>query len=276
MLNKGDGMIHKNRPRLSDGQLKVVDKMKGNSDVKSYLLLGCLHIPHHNKKIFGGILDLMDTHKFDGIILGGDVLDMGALSSYEKNKINKTGITLEDEYFAGNLVLDELEKRLPKNAEKVFMFGNHEDRYYRWLSDVNNSKYGDLIDPIKALGLQNRGYNVYNNYKQDYHKLGSIYVSHGNFYNIHVAKKMLDTWRRNTICFHTHRVQMYREGNFCSYVGGFLGDIESDAFYYMPIAQKQKWGNALMIVNLIGKRHYIDLINCVDNGFTYAGVKYGQ
>ena len=269
-------MINKNRPRLNEGQLKVVEKLKGNSDIKSYLLLGCLHIPHHNKKIFKGILDLMETQKFDGILLGGDVLDMGALSSYEKGKINKTGITLEDEYFAGNMALDALEKRLSKDAEKIFMYGNHENRYYRWLADVDNSKYGDLIDPMRALGLLRRGWKVYNNYKQDFHKLSSIYISHGNFYNVHVAKKMLDTWRRNTICFHTHRVQIHREGDFCSYVGGFLGDPSSDAFNYMDIAQKQKWGNAFLVVNTFGKRHYVDLINCVGNGFVYRGVKYGE
>ena len=263
-----------NRPRLNKEQLKVVQEMKGQGEIRSYLLIGCLHVPFHNKYIMDGIYKLMDCRQFDGIIIGGDFLDMGALSSYEKHKINKTGITLEDEYFAGNLVLDELELRLPKDAEKVFMFGNHEDRYYRWLADVDNSKYGDLINPIKALRLDKRKWNVYNNYKQDFHKLGSLYVSHGSFYNIHVAKKMLDTWRRNTICWHTHRVQIHREGDFCSYVGGFLGNATSDAFNYMDIAQKQKWGNAFIIVNLVGNRHYVEMINCVGNGFVYAGTKY--
>jgi len=269
-------MIHKNRPRLSEEQLKVVDRMKGNSDVKSYLLLGCLHVPHQNKKIFKGILDLMDTYKFDGVLIGGDYLDMGALSSYEKGKVNKIGITLEDEYFAGNLVLDEIEKRLPKNAEKIFMYGNHENRYYRWLADVDNAKYGSLIDPSKALGLLRRNWTVYNNYKKDQRKLGSLHIAHGDFWNIHVAKKTLDTWKRNMLFWHTHRVQIHREGDFCAYNCGFLGDIESEAFDYAPLSMKMKWGNAFAICNLQGKRHYVDLINCVDNGFTYAGVKYGQ
>ena len=269
-------MINKNRPRLNEGQLKVVSKMKGNSDVKSYLLLGCLHLPHHNKKILNGIYDLMETHWFDGILLGGDILDMGALSSYEKGKVNHTDTTLEDEYFVGNVILDELESRLKKGADKIFMYGNHENRYYRWLSDVDNSKYGKLIDPAIALGLVRRCWKVYDNYKKDQHKLGSLHIAHGDFWNIHVAKKTLDTWKRNMLFWHTHRVQVHREGDFCAYNCGFLGDIESKAFDYAALSMKLKWGNGFAIVNLVGRKHYVDLINCVGNSFTYAGVKYGE
>ena len=269
-------MTNKNRLRLNKGQLKVVKKMKGNSDIKSYLLLGCMHIPHYNKRIVQGIYDLMDTHKFDGIVLGGDYLDMGSLSTYDKGKVNKMGITLEDEYFVANLVLDELESRLKKDAEKVFMFGNHENRYWRWLNDVDNAKYGDLINPISELGLKKRKWKVYDNYKQDQHKIGSLHITHGDFWNIHVAKKTLDTWKRNMLFWHTHRIQIHREGDYCAYNCGFLGDIKSEAFNYAPLSMKMKWGNGFAIVNTLGKRHYVDLINCVGNGFTYVGVKYGE
>jgi len=263
-----------NRPRLNEGQLEVVKKMKGKGISKSYLMLGCPHIPHQNKKIFQGIYNLMDTYTFDGIVIGGDFLDMGSLSFYDKGKVNRLGITLEDEYFAGNMVLDELEKRLPKDVDKVFMYGNHENRYYRWLADVDNAKYGDLIDPAKALRLLKRGWTVYNNYKRDQHKIGSLHIAHGDFYNIHVAKKTLDTWKRNMLFWHTHRIQVHREGNFCAYNCGFLGDVDSKAFDYAPLSMKLKWANGFAIVHIIGNRHYVELINCVDNGFVYAGVKY--
>jgi len=267
-------MINTNRPRLNNEQLKVVNQMKGLGDIKSYLCLGCLHVPFHNKKILNGILQLMESRQFAGLVLGGDFIDMGSLSSYEKGKINKTGITLEDEYFSANLVLDALDKKLPKDAEKVFMFGNHENRYYRWLADVDNAKYGKLIDPIKALGLLTRKYNVYDDYKKDQYKLGSLHIFHGDFWNIHVAKKTLDTWRRNTLFWHTHRTQIHREGDFCAYNAGFLGDIDSGAFDYAPRSQKIKWSNGFAIVHVIGKHHYVDVINCVENSFVYAGVKY--
>lgn len=266
--------MNENRPRLNEGQLEIVRQMKGSGNIKSYLCLGCLHVPFHNKKIFNGILKLMDSRQFAGIIFGGDFLDMGALSSYEKGKINKTGITLEDEYFSANLVLDEFDKRLPRDAEKVFMFGNHENRYYRWLADVDNSKYGKLIDPINALGLLSRRYKVFNDYKRDQFKLSSLNIVHGDFWNIHVAKKTLDTWRRNTLFWHTHRVQIHREGDFCAYNAGFLGDIVSEAFDYAPLSQKIKWANGYAIVHVAEKRHYVDLINCVEDRFTYAGVMY--
>ena len=263
-----------NRPRLNKEQLKVVQEMKGQGEIRSYLLIGCLHVPFHNKYIMDGIYKLMDCRKFDGIVIGGDFNDFGALSSYEVGKINRTGIKLDDEYFAGNLVLDELDSRLPKDAEKIFMYGNHEHRYWRWLADVDHDKLGELLDPSKALKLDKRGYKVYDQYKKDQYKLGSLYIFHGDFWNIHVAKKTLDTWKRNVLFWHTHRTQLHREGDFCGYNVGFLGDIDSPAFDYAPRSQKNKWSNGFAIAHTVGNRHYVEMINCVGNGFVYAGTKY--
>ena len=235
--------------------------------------MGCVHVPFHNRKLMKGVLDLMDTYNFAGIIIGGDFLDMASLSEYEKGKINHTWVKLDEEYGEANKLLDEFDKRI--SGEKVFLFGNHENRYFRWLADVNNNKYGDLINPIHSLNLEKRGYTVYSDYKNDKHKLGTLYILHGEFYNIHVAKKTLDTWRRNILFYHTHRMQVYREGEFCAYNGGCLADLSSPAFNYAPMSTKIKWANAFNLIHLDGKKHYVDTINCYDNSFVYAGVKYG-
>ena len=263
------------RPRLSQKQSEEVDVMKGKGEIKSYLALGCPHIPFHNKKIMQGIFDLMDTYRFDGLILGGDFIDMASLSSYEKGRVNRTGITLEEEYAQANEILSTLDSKLPKKAKKVYMFGNHENRYWKWLSDVDNSKYGDLLNPTKALNLEKRGYSVYEDYKNDQYKLGSLHIVHGDYWNIHVARKMILVWKRNMLFWHTHRVQLHREGDYCGYNSGFLGDINSPAFDYASASMKSAWGNAFSIIYLDGRRHYVNIINCVGNEFIYNGVRYG-
>lgn len=268
--------------RTASGVMLMKDNIKEikdffmpiTNDSKKYLVLGCVHVPFNNKQIMQGILKMLSRERFDGIILAGDFLDMGALSSYEKGKVNKSGVTLSEEYEEANNLLDMFDDLLPEDALKVFMFGNHCNRYYRWLSDVNNSKYGDIINPIENLKLKERGYEVYNDYANDIYKLGSLNIMHGEYYNIHCAKKHLDVFRRNILFFHTHRVQVHREGEFASYNGGFLGDKNSPAFNYAKRGMKSAWANAFAVVTLTEDEHFVNLINCINNKFEYNGVIY--
>ena len=264
-----------NRMRLKDDEVALIQKYRNKNGAKRYLAIGCIHIPFHNTFVLNGIIEMMKIEKFDGIIWGGDFLDMGALSSYEKGKINKSNVSLSDEYFAGNGVLDIFDSLLSKDAEKYFLFGNHESRYHKWLSDVNNNKYGDLINPIDALRLKDRGYEVYSDYMNDVLELGSLHIMHGFYYNIHCAKKHMDVFRRNVLFFHTHRVQMFREGDFCGYNAGCLANISSPAFNYATKGMKSAWANAFAVVTIDGDRHFVNTVNCVDNKFEFGGRIYG-
>jgi hypothetical protein len=264
------------RPRLTEAEYKVIQAMQGDRIIKSYIGFGCPHVPFHNKKLMQGALDLMSCYHFDGIFLGGDFLDMASLSDYEKGKLSNTGVTLEDEYQAGNLLLDEFDKRLDPGALKVYLWGNHEDRYWRWRADVNNSKLGNVLNPTTQLFLEKRGYIVKDQWKKDFYKLGSLYVTHGEYYNIHAAKKHLDVFRRNIIFFHTHRAQMHREGDFCAWNCATMADIDAPCFDYAKRGQIIQWANGFPIIHIDeGRRHFVEQINCINNSFVYNGVKYG-
>lgn len=265
------------RPRLNETQNNVIESMKGRRSVKSYIMMGCNHVPFHNQPLTKGVLDLMSAYKYDGIMLLGDFLDMGALSQYEKGKISHTNVTLKEEYEVGNELLDMIDERLDKNALKVFIYGNHCDRYWRWMADVNNNKLGDVFSPTDQLRLKDRGYIVKDNYKTDYYKLAALYVMHGEYYNIHAAKKHLDVFRRNTIFVHTHRVQIHREGDFCAWNSGLMAEIDAPCFDYAPRGMRMQWANAFSIVHIDeNENHFVELINCVNNSFVYNGVKYGE
>ena len=259
-------------------QNRLVVGSNKDGDIKRYLVLGCIHIPFQNKAIMQGIYDMMYDHSFDGLVLNGDFLDMGALSSYDKGKINTTGVTLQDEFDEGNKVLDKLMSLLPSNAELYWNSGNHTDRYFKWKSDVNNSKYGDKVaNPFWNLKLYKRGFIVNENYNSAKVDIGSLDIIHGFYHNVHCAKKHLDTFRRNILFNHTHRIQTYREGDFAAYNCGFLGDINAPIFSYANAAMKSAWANGFAIVNsyTLTDEHFVDTIGCVNNSFVYAGKLYG-
>lgn len=265
------------RPRLSELQNRSVESMKGNRKIKSYIAIGCVHVPFQNQSLIKGIFDLMDTYKYDGIVIGGDFLDMAALSDYERGKVSHTGVTLREEYDTANEILNVFDEKLDSKALRVYLFGNHEARYFRWMSDVNNSKLGNVLNPEHELKLNERGYEVLDNYVTDYYKLGSLQVMHGEYYNIHTAKKHLDVFRRNVIYWHTHRVQIYREGDFCAWNSGMLGQIDAPCFDYAKRGTKMQWANGFSVIHTDEQEfHYVELINCVNDHFIYNGVKYGD
>ena len=265
------------RPRLSKKEYHLIKRYRGedaNNREKSAVVLGCVHVPFHNRELIDKVIKLIRDTKPDEIILNGDFVDCNALSDYERGKVSKTNVTLEEEYEEANKVLDRMEKASP-NSKIVYLFGNHEERYFRWKADVNNSKYGDMLNPVKALGLEERGAKVITDYKKGYHMFGDLEIMHGEYHNIHVAKKHLETFHSNVLFAHTHRVQTYREGKTCAYNMGWLGDKNAPAFSYAPRGMMSKWAEAFAFLNMdsYGKTH-VNMIECANNSFYFGGMKY--
>lgn len=275
---KNSKKIGNNRYRLKPNEERLIldYRLKNDNEIKSYISIGCVHVPFQNKELTNGILELMEDNEFNGIIIGGDFLDMGALGQYERGKINHTGVTLKDEYDAGNELLDEFDKRLGDDALKVYLYGNHEDRYWRWLADVNNNKLGAVLSPTNELFLNERGYDVYDNYANDVFKLGELNIIHGEYYNIHTAKKHADVFKNDTLFFHTHRMQMHNDGVNTAWNCGLVGDINSQCFNYAKRGMRMQWANgfAIINVNVNNDQHYVEQITVNNNKFVYNGKEY--
>jgi hypothetical protein len=66
-----------------------------------------------------------------GICLAGDYLDLYTLGSYNSMSLGLLeGIDLGYEYEDGLNGLIELQSALPDGCKKLFLYGNHEDRYF--------------------------------------------------------------------------------------------------------------------------------------------------
>lgn len=242
----------------------------------TYAIMGCTHVPFHNKKFYNACLNLFSDINPYGLILAGDYMDINSLSAHDVGKKPIEGVSLDWEYEQGNIALDLLDSC---NDWKIkhYLNGNHEYRHVTHMSKADNAKYGGaLLSPQKALELDERGYIVQLDWKQGVVYLGKhLEIFHGENCSIHAAKATMDKLRTSVMFFHTHRFQAYMEGNTASWNMGWGGDINSSAFNYATKAMKSSWKNAMAIVHIDeqGGYHVVPIVWHNDH-FYYGSKKY--
>jgi predicted phosphodiesterase len=281
------------RPKLyyqTDAELlkfqEALESVRGESQthkkkkLEKWLVVSDVHRPFHNKVLWSKLLQLIKDlgGSLYGIVLAGDFLDLYTLGSYNAESLaNLSGLTLQDEYIDGLEGMDDLNKVLRKNAKKYFLFGNHEDRYFRHIKEKDNAKYGGaLLNPIEALYLYENGWEVKTDWMSDYFTLGEhLDVIHGIYTSVHSAKTHLDKTNHSVMFGHTHRVQCYHSGNKAAYNIGGLYDIKSKGFNYMPRLQRQTWANGFAIVNINDEgEFYVEQVNVWNDCFLAEGKMY--
>ena len=246
------------------------------SEGELYFVLPDAHYPFQNEVLMQKVFDCIGQNKVAGVCISGDWLDLQTLGSYNAESLGMLrDISLDEEYEAGLKGIEELEKVLEPGARRMFLWGNHEDRYYREMNKKDNAKYGDTLkNPNDALKLKEYNYEIKDNWKDDYFTIGDIDIIHGVYCNIHTAKKHLDMHGRSIMFGHTHRVQTYYTGTEASFNVGCLADINDKAFGYMPRMQREVWSNAFAVINVIDGKSHVELITVRKNGFYFRGKKY--
>ena len=280
------------RPKIwysSDAELKkyqdFLDSIRPATNrnlvkLEKWIVISDIHRPFHNKVLWSKVLKLIKDMGtgLHGIVLAGDYLDLYTLGSYNTESLaNLSGLTLQDEYIDGLQGIDELEQVLHKKAKKVYLYGNHEDRYFRHIKEKDNAKYGGaLLNPVEALYLNEKNWTVLTDWQSDYFTLGEhLDVIHGIYTSVHSAKTHLDKTGHSVMFGHTHRVQCYHTGNKASYNIGGLYDINSKGFLYMPRLQRQMWANGFALVNINDDgEFYVEQINVWNDCFLAEGKMY--
>ena len=286
-LNQLKGNKEKNRNtykvRIQEEELILINKNRRLqnkaycTDGDLYFVLSDFHRPFHNKVVWNKLMLLLKEKKPTGVVLNGDYLDMFTLGSYNAESLhNLRNITLEEEYDDGLKGIIEINNAVSKNCKKMYLWGNHEDRYFREIQKKDNSKYGNALkNPNEALKLKETGWEIKTNWKDDYFSIGDLDVTHGTFFSVHVAKKHLESHENNIMFGHCHRVQEFTLGNKSGYAIGWLGDPESKYFHYMPRLVRKNWRNAFSVVTVIDGVSYVQVIKInEDNTFYFNGKKY--
>lgn len=162
-------------------------------------------IPLHDPKAFGAAYEFLKDFKPDVLILGGDILDCGAISHHNKGAKRSTeGLRLlaDAEECRAN-VLGPLEAL--KAKKQVYIVGNHED----WIEDLIEENPGieglvDLKPMLKLDSWQVLG-------QGSYYDLGKLTFVHGDQLSggEHVAKAAVIAWERSIRFGHHHTYQVY-------------------------------------------------------------------
>jgi hypothetical protein len=240
-----------------------------------YLILGCVHAPFVNHDFWNALCKYAEKNKdsIKGLILNGDFLDMNALSFHDKGSMPLEGYNLGREYSEAKDLLNRLLKCLNKNIYKGFMYGNHEHLYNRYMSLPDGKRIeGAMPKPEEGLALD-KSWNIFTDWKNDEIQIGDLTIIHGEFFNVHLCKKYLDTFRKNILFAHSHRQQIHREGNDVAYNIGCMIDMNHPAFYYASKAMKKTWANGFAIATLDNTTN-VELVTWNKDYFYYGGNKY--
>ena len=240
-----------------------------NNKFKTYIIVGDVHVPEQDDVAIKSVLNLMDDIKFDGIINLGDYLNLSCISHWNENK-HKTleGKRLKGDYIAGNALLDEFDKRLPKGAEKHFLMGNHEE----WMGQLIE-KYpalDGLFDISSGLKLDERGYKVYP--YNEIVRFGRLCVTHGIYCGTTPARTHASKLLSNVLVGHTHSPEMClihspaKEVSVVGYVNGCLCHMSPD---YMK-SKPSNWATGVAILYLFPNGWFdVNLIRIVKGRFVY-------
>lgn len=244
-----------------------------SSDVKMWVIIGCVHRPFHNKHLWDNFLKFLSFNKdrIGGIIINGDYLDLRSLSSHEE--WIPEGVDLSFEYSDGLQGIVEIESCLRDDVDKIFHEGNHENRFFRNKKEIR--KYGSALpDPYEALELEERNWKVVPDWKDGYTKLGnSLEVFHGEFVGMNAAKQHLEAMPEVSCIFnHTHRFQSYSHNKQTAYNIGWMGDASQDVFKYMMRRAKYRWTNGFGVVYIEPNgNHHVNPIKSEDNTIFFEG-----
>jgi predicted phosphodiesterase len=242
------------------------------------LILGCCHVPFHNVRIFKKVCAAIEDTKPDCVILAGDFLDLLSLSRHVEGSLyHLRHVTLDKEYAAGNKALDSLQAAAGPGCAWKYLYGNHEDRYFREIAKGDNAKYGDALEsPTIGLRLIERGFEVKDDWEDDTFKVGAhLDVAHGNWCNEHAAKKHLQEYDASIMFAHTHRTQTFIRGKRAAFNIGGLFDKDSEGMKYVPRVVREKWSNAFGLVDVDNDGLYhAQIIHAFNDTFVMDGRLY--
>jgi hypothetical protein len=239
------------------------------------------HFPHIDTRTWSAILDFMDKNPVDLFVFGGDNLDCGSISHHTKGKplFRPRGQMKRDLEGFRTVMLEPVEKLLPRRCTKVWLTGNHED----WAAQLieEQPELDGLLDFPEYLNLVKRGWIV--KPQGGHYKHGHLKWIHGDVLTggQNAPRNALNTYVESVVFGHFHAfasatkiLPHYAKYKYQAFATGCVGKL--DASYLKKKATG--WLNGFAITEFYGNRgmfsHYP--VTVFNGQFAYGGRLYGR
>lgn len=253
--------------------------------IKVCLVIPDTHRPYHDRRAYKLMIKvakyLYSLGVLVEIVILGDYADIYSLNAHG-GKDPTLPLTLVDEIEDVNKGLDELDENFPK-AKKVFIQGNHEFRFERYILDKCPELFGvtEFKNLIKIDQRKNWKYIHYSP-NQSY-KVGGSKLTARHEPLASSAKATASKALCSLVYGHIHRIEESHlvglDGtNHVCFSVGWLGDKRNDKIYgYVKGHHQWQLGFGLVSVDdstdyfYHQKIHILDNYTCVVNGKIFKG-----
>lgn len=232
------------------------------------LILNDPHIPFHDSRLInldagGMVLDVLADTQCERLVINGDCGDLYAWNSYGIHP--EVEANQELEIYLLRTFFENLRKRFP-DLEIIFLFGNHEDRYERWIIKEAKALH-NRISLDKELGLDALNIEWYPyNWKYQLEK-SNLYIQHSPpSYGVNGARTSLLAKSDQSFIFGcTHRQQHATitagSGKVHEvYYNGWLGSATETASHARVFSYRkghQSWQQCFIIATVEDEKDFI-------------------
>jgi hypothetical protein len=109
---------------------------------------GDFQFPFEDPEVYSSFLTFLAAERPSRIVLTGDILDLTAVSAYDKDP--RLGMPVQEELAHTHRRLAEIKASAGEEAEIFFLYGNHEARFSKWLA----KKAPELVGLADANGRE--------------------------------------------------------------------------------------------------------------------------
>jgi len=206
----------------------------------------------HDSRSLAAVLKYAAALHLDQCVILGDFLDYNSVSSHNTGKPQLVeGEDLDQDNELGRALLDDIcraVRRKRDSCDVIYLEGNHEFRCTRLLQA--QPQLGRWVLPRNGLELKERGIKWVPSWSEGkLHNVGNAYFTHGQYTNLHHAKKHVEHYGVPIYYGHTHDVQTYSKvlhGRDMTIEGASLGCLLNYEQGYMRGAP-DKWQQAITV-----------------------------
>jgi hypothetical protein len=235
------------------------------------------------------VFQFIKWFKPHAVNITGDAMNMDAVNHWKMARGAKKyfeGKRLQKEYNNFDQdILTPLEKILPKECEKTFMGGNHED----WIDNLIEKlpQFEGMIEVETSLRLEERGWEwipwIYYDERTDSHvrgikQYGKLLVFHGQYWNKYHSAKTADSYSKSCAYGHTHDIQLYTKvtvDDVGFHTAQSIGCLCNTSPEFMK-GRMNRWVNAFGILYVRENGNYnLYVPVIIDGKFTFEGKTFG-